>query len=180
MILQLFIQFLLIGMVAFGGGTAMIPLLQRVIVTDQSWLSLNEFIDVIGISQMTPGPIAINAATFIGFNSVYLEYGFFWLGLVGALAATTGVLVIPVVFMTLIIRYEQNPNIKEAINRILSGVKPALVGLILASAMTVALASEINVLKAIWISSLIIVFYRSKIHPIFWILASGILGVIIL
>lgn len=180
MILYLFIQFLLIGMVSFGGGTAMIPLLQRVIVTDQEWLTLNEFIDIIGLSQMTPGPIAINAATFIGFNSVYLEYGNLGVGLIGAIAATGGVLLIPVVFMSVIIAFENNDTIKNIINRILYGIKPALVGLIFASAITLTDATGIRVLSVVWILVAIAIFYKSKWHPIIWIISSGILGMIIL
>lgn len=180
MIITLWIQFILIGMVAFGGGTAMIPLLQRVIVIDQSWLTLNQFIDVIGLSQMTPGPIAINAATFIGFNTVYKEMGGFFLPLSGALTATTGVLFMPTLFISLVIYFEKRYDLKTSINRILNGLKPALVGLILASAITIAFAREFNILSSIWIGSFVIIFYKSKIHPIFWMLVSGILGVIIL
>jgi len=180
MILTLFIQFLLIGMVAFGGGTAMIPLLQRVIVIDQSWLTLNEFIDVIGLSQMTPGPIAINAATFIGFNSAFLEYESLTFGFIGAIVATIGVLMIPIIFMSVIIYFEHNEALKKVINRLIFWITPALVGLIFASALTLVEASGFKVMNFIWITALMILFFKTKVHPIIWILGSGFIGVIIL
>ena len=79
--LQLFISFLQIGALSFGGGYAAMPLIQQQVVTLHGWLSLSEFTDLITISQMTPGPIAINSATFVG-----TRVGGFW----GALCATTG------------------------------------------------------------------------------------------
>jgi len=180
MILILFIQFLLIGMVAFGGGTAMIPLLQRVIVIDQSWLTLNEFIDVIGLSQMTPGPIAINAATFIGFNSAFLEYESLAYGFIGATVATLGVLTFPIIFMSVIIFFEHNETLKKVINRLIYWITPALVGLILASALTLIEASGFKVMNLVWIIIAMILFFKTKVHPFIWILVSGVLGVIIL
>ena len=79
--LQLFISFLQIGMFSFGGGYAAMPLIQGQVVTGHKWLSMAEFTDLITISQMTPGPIAVNSATFVGMKVA---------GVPGALAATLG------------------------------------------------------------------------------------------
>ena len=76
--LQLFLSFLQIGMFSFGGGYAALPLIQEQVVTQHGWLSRSEFTDLITISQMTPGPIAVNSATFVG-----IRLAGFW----GALAA---------------------------------------------------------------------------------------------
>ena len=81
MLINLFISFFKIGLFSFGGGYAALPLIQEEVVDMNSWLSLNEFNDLITISQMTPGPIAINSATFVGIRIA---------GLPGALAATFG------------------------------------------------------------------------------------------
>ena len=80
-LLQLFWSFLQIGAFSFGGGYAAVPLIQSQIVDQHAWLAMSEFTDLITISQMTPGPIAINSATFVG-----TRVGGFW----GALCATTG------------------------------------------------------------------------------------------
>ena len=79
--LQLFLSFLQIGLFSFGGGYAAMPLIQDQVVTAHGWLSMPEFTDLITISQMTPGPIAINSATFVGMKIA---------GVPGAIAATVG------------------------------------------------------------------------------------------
>ena len=79
--LQLFFSFLQVGLFSFGGGYAAMPLIQEQIVTKHGWLNMVEFTDLISISQMTPGPIAVNSATFVG-NKIA--------GIMGALIATAG------------------------------------------------------------------------------------------
>ncbi len=91
--LQLFLSFLQIGLFSFGGGYAAMPLIQNQIVTIHSWLSMSEFTDLITISQMTPGPIAINSATFVGIKIA---------GLPGALIATIGCVLPSCIIVTLI------------------------------------------------------------------------------
>src|SRR5690554_4086258 len=81
-LINLFLSFFKIGVFAFGGGYAMIPLIEREIVKSNNWIRPSEFIDIIGISQMTPGPIAINSATFVGY-----KIG----GVMGSIFATIGV-----------------------------------------------------------------------------------------
>ena len=91
--LQLFLSFLQIGLFSLGGGYAAMPLIQNQIVTIHSWLSMSEFTDLITISQMTPGPIAINSATFVGIKIA---------GLPGALIATIGCILPSCIIVTLI------------------------------------------------------------------------------
>ena len=93
--LELFLSFLQIGLFSFGGGYAALPLIQGQIVTVHGWLGMSEFTDLITISQMTPGPIAINAATFVGIKIA---------GVPGALAATLGCILPSCVIVTLIAR----------------------------------------------------------------------------
>ena len=81
-LVSLFLTFLKIGTFSFGGGYAMIPFMQREIIENHNWISNNVFMDIIGISQMTPGPVSINSATFIGFKVS---------GILGSVAATLGV-----------------------------------------------------------------------------------------
>ena len=94
-LLQLFWSFLQIGLFSFGGGYADMPLIQAQIVTQHGWLGMAEFTDLVTISQMTPGPIAINAATFVGLRVA---------GVSGALAATVGCMLPSCVLVTLLAR----------------------------------------------------------------------------
>lgn len=180
MLLNLWVQFFLIGMVAFGGGTAMIPVLERVIVDDQGWLSIQQFIDVIGLSQMTPGPIAINGATFIGYHSVALETASTLQAFLGAGVATLGVLMAPVIMMSIVITFEHKPAVKKWISKLLIGLKPALVGLILASALSIGQAVDGTILHFALLIGLFLGLLKTKIHPILFIVGAGIFGVFVL
>ena len=93
--LQLFLSFLQIGALSFGGGYAAMPLIQEQIVTRHGWLSMGEFTDLVTIAEMTPGPIAINAATFVGTRVA---------GIPGAMAATVGCILPACILVTLIAR----------------------------------------------------------------------------
>ena len=93
--IALFLVFVKIGCFAFGGGYAVIPLISKFVVEENAWLSMKELIDLISISQMTPGPIAINSATFVG-QKVY--------GLVGSIIATAG-FVLPQLVLMLVLGY---------------------------------------------------------------------------
>jgi chromate transporter len=177
-LLELLWQFILIGMVAFGGGTAMIPLLQRTIVQDQAWLSLNEFINIIGLSQMTPGPIAVNAATFIGYLTSYQETNLISSAILGATLATTGVIIVPTLLMSFVLWFEKSEVIQNNIRKILFGLKPALVGLILASATTIGLTIEGNVIHLVLLVATLALLFKTKISPILMLLAGGLLGMV--
>ena len=91
--LQLFLSFLQIGLFSFGGGYAAMPLIQGQIVDAHGWLTMSEFTDLITISQMTPGPIAVNSATFVGINIA---------GIPGAIVATIGCILPSCIIVTLL------------------------------------------------------------------------------
>jgi|OM-RGC.v1.019380829 Chromate transport protein ChrA len=180
LLINIWLQFFLIGLVAFGGGTAMIPVLARVIVEDQGWLSIGQFIDVIGLSQMTPGPIAINAATFIGYQSVILETGELWASLIGATVATLGVLIAPILLMSLVIGFEHKKSVQTWLNRLIYGLKPALVGLIIASALSIGQAIEGSILHFLLLFGLVFALLKTRVHPIIYIVIAGAFGVFVL
>lgn len=127
--LQLFLSFAKVGLFGFGGGYAMLSLLQEEIVSAPNcWLTLNEFTDIVAISQLTPGPIMVNSATYVG----YVVTGNVW----GSLLATFGVclpsLVIMLIFSRFYLRFRKN----RYMEMIFSTLKPATVGLILAAAIS--------------------------------------------
>lgn len=121
-ILMLFLTFLKIGAFTFGGGYAMIPMIQREVVDKKKWLSADDILDIVAIAETTPGPIAINAATFVGYKTA---------GFLGALSATLGVVIPSFVIITLIAmiftRFKDNEIVKNAFWGIRIGVLALIV-----------------------------------------------------
>lgn len=126
--LRLFLSFLQIGAFSFGGGYAAMPLIQEQVVTINGWLTVGDFTDLVTISQMTPGPIAINAATFVG-NRVA--------GLPGALSATVGVILPSCIFVTILaylyVRY-RNLSLMQGV---LKSLRPAVVSMIFVAGLII-------------------------------------------
>ena len=131
-LIDLFITFLIIGISAFGGGYAVMPLIQNYIVDSRHWITMNELADITSLSQMTPGPIMINSATFVG-----IKVG----GNVGGLIATLGS-VIPSFILVLILGYlfAKHGNL-HFIQNIMKGLRPTIVGLIAVAALTLFITS---------------------------------------
>lgn len=185
--LELFLTFLKIGAVSFGGGYAMIPLIQDEVVT-HGWLSLNEILNFIAVSESTPGPIAINMATFVGSSQG---------GLLGAFCATLGV-VLPSFIIILIVASVIKGLLKYAgVQAFLNGLRPVVVGLILGTAITIFMQVifafeniQTSIIsfdyKALIIFAIVVgihCFYKWKtkktISPILLIIISAILGLIL-
>lgn len=126
--LQLFLSFLQIGMFSFGGGYAAMPLIQEQVVNQHGWLSLGEFTDLVTISQMTPGPIAVNSATFVGIKIA---------GLPGALAATLGCILPSCVIVTglayVYLRYRK----LSVLQSVLDSLRPAVVAMIASAGISI-------------------------------------------
>lgn len=118
---QLFLSFLQIGLFSFGGGYAAMPLLQEQLVARNSWLSVQEFADLVTIAEMTPGPIAVNAATFVGTKLA---------GFPGALAATAGVILPACILVTCIARLYLKYRNLSILQGILGTLRPAVVAMI--------------------------------------------------
>ncbi len=171
LLVSLFLAFLTIGMMSFGGGYAMLPLFERIVVIDNAWLTMERFVDMIAISQVTPGPIAINSATFIGFHQTA--------DVLGAAVATLGVVLVPVMLVLSVVHFDKAFQRSRAVRRVLSGLKPALVGLILASVFSVATNALIDWKAFAILGVLLVLLVKVKAHPMVVILLSGILGMLI-
>lgn len=176
-ILELFWAFLTIGMVSFGGGYAMLPLFERMVVHDQNWITMSRFVDMIAISQVTPGPIAINSATFIGFQTMQ-EFGLLY-GIFGSAMSTLGVVFVPVILVAIVSKYYQAFKTSKVVKGIFLGLRPALVGLILASVLSVAQNAIIDWFGYAIVVVALILLVRFRLHPILVIFVSGVLGIII-
>lgn len=125
--LQLFITFLQIGMFSFGGGYAVMPMIQRYIVEQRGWITFHQLADITSISQMTPGPIAINAATFVGVKVA---------GPLGGVVATIGSITPSFILLILLAYFFFRNSNLYYIQDILKGLRPAIVSLILIAAIS--------------------------------------------
>lgn len=125
---ELWLSFIQIGFFSIGGGYATIPLIQQKVVEQAGWLSQREFTDIITISQMTPGPLAVNASTFVG-----IRLG----GVTGALVATIGCVASGLIISWLLYRLFTRGDENYCLGRILDALKAASVGLIAAAAATI-------------------------------------------
>ena len=178
-LLELFITFLKIGAFTFGGGYAMLPLIEEEVIR-HNWMSLTELVDFIAVSEGTPGPFAINVATYIG-----TTVG----GLPGALCATIGVVIPSFVIILLVAQVISKFKKSALVSGIMSGLKPAVVGLIatsLLSVSTTALFPEgfsysyltsLPFIGSIIILALCLFLSFKKIHPIIIIIISAVLGI---
>ena len=175
--LQLFLSFLQIGLFSFGGGYAAMPLIQEQIVDTHGWLSMSEFTDLITISQMTPGPIAINSATFVGIKIA---------GLAGAAVATAGCIFPSCVIVTLLAKiYLKYRNVKT-FQSVLDSLRPAVVAMIAAAGVSILTsafwqnADKIILAETDWSMVLIfliclILLIKAKWNPILVMLLAGLM-----
>lgn len=169
-ILKLFLSFLKIGAFSFGGGYAMLPLIRKEIIEVHGWLTVKEFIDILAVVEMTPGPVAINSATFLGYKVA---------GIWGSIAATVGV-ILPSIVIILIIahflsKFRESPYIDYAFR----GIRPVVLGLVTSAALTVAKDAIIDI-KSLIIGGVLFYFVSFKdMHPITAIILAGIAGAII-
>lgn len=133
--LQLFLVFIQIGIFGFGGGYSMISLIQGQIVTQYHWMTMQEFTDVVAISQMTPGPIGINAATYCGYTAVQNAGLSESMAILGSAVATFALVLPSFILMILISKMLYKYMNTTAIQSIFIGLRPAIVGLVGAAAL---------------------------------------------
>lgn len=184
--LKLFITFLEIGAVSFGGGYGMISLIREKVMLN-AWLTEEELLNVIAVAESTPGPIAVNMATFVGANQG---------GILGSLCATLGVVLPSFIIILIIAALIKNLMKYKGVSAFLSGVRPCVAGLIIATAITMLLSKllnftglnssvQIDFYGVIIFLSLIIfgLIYKkmkkSKPSPILMIIISAFLGAIL-
>lgn len=180
--LQLFYTFFKIGLFGFGGGYAMISMIQGEVVTRHEWLSSNEFTDIIAISQMTPGPIGINSATYVGYSAVVNAGYSHAVGILGSTIATVSVVLPSFILMVLIskffLKYQKHPIIAS----VFEGLRLGVVGLLAAAALVLMNGENFGTYNWQILTSIIlfagtfIASYRYKVNPILLIVICGIIG----
>lgn len=133
--LQLFFTFFQIGLFGFGGGYGMLSLIQSQTVYNHAWLTSAEFTNIVAISQMTPGPIGINAATYCGYTAVHNAGMGEWLSILGSATATLALVLPSFILIILICRVFMKYMNTPTVQNVMSGLRPAVVGLIAAAAL---------------------------------------------
>ena len=180
-------MFLKIGIFTFGGGYSMVALIQNEVVEKEGWMTAQEFTDILAISQMTPGPVGINTATYAGYTAVVNMGLPFWQGVVGSLLASFAVILLPVVAMMIVYGYLSRRKGNQLVDKMLQVLRLTVVGLIAAAALLLLTRESFGIpgLNLQFITSILIfaaVFYfslRHRTNPIILILASGLVGLVV-
>ncbi len=177
--LELFITFFKIGLFTFGGGYAMLPLIQEEVIA-HGWLEVSDIVNFIAVSESTPGPFAINISTYVG-----METG----GFLGAVCATLGVILPSFIVILIVARFYKKFKESKTVSSVMTGLRPAVIGLIGSALLSIAITvffpqglSFSNIVPADLIVSLIIsvimtVLVFKKVHPIIIIVLSAIAGI---
>ncbi len=191
---QLAWTFFVIGAFTFGGGYAMLSLIQNQVVVEHAWITESAFTDIVAVSQMTPGPIGINSATYVGYEVLQGATGSHLLGICGSLTATLAIMLPSFIIMLLIVRFYEKFKTSTLYAGTMSFVKPAVVGLIGAAAVililkvtwtgfspSVAVVSDNFPDWKSWVllGGALAAGYWGKVNPIYLIIAGAILGIIL-
>ena len=194
LILQLMWTFFIIGAFTIGGGYAMLSLIQNEVVVAHGWISESTFTDIVAVSQMTPGPIGINAATYVGYDVLFQATGSQALGVCGSLAATLALILPSVVIMLLIVRFYTRFRSSTLYAGTMDFLKPCVAGLIGAAALVLMVKTtwtdfvpSIDIVAEnfpdwrswVLLAAAFIASWWRKINPILIILAAAGLGLLL-
>lgn len=182
---QLFLSYLKIGFFGFGGGYAMLSLIQNEVVVQHAWMTNAEFADIVAVSQITPGPIAINSATYVGYT-VGSQAGGTVMGIVGSVIATFAVCLPSLTLMILVARFFMRLHGNRVVEGAMRGMRPVVIGMIAAAALLLIFPrsndpGEANFIDC-WSWALFgAVFTGSyfKVNPILLIVLSAAAGIVI-
>lgn len=169
--LALFWSFLKIGIFGFGGGYAILALIENEVVDIHGWMTTTEFTDIVAISQATPGPIVINCATYVGYTATD--------SIIGSAIATFAVCLPSLILASLAARFIYKFRDNKYVDAAFKGLRPAVVGLILAAGLTLINHDNFTDYISIIIFAVVAVCSYFKVNPIFLLMLSGIAGYLI-
>ncbi len=192
--LQLAWTFFVIGAFTIGGGYAMLSLIQNQVVVEHPWISEATFTDIVAVSQMTPGPVGINSATYVGYNVLVNATGSQVLGVCGSLTATLALMIPSFIIMLLIVKFYQKFKTSKLYAGTMDWLKPCVVGLIGAAAVILMFKTTwsdgVPSVQVVadnfpdWKSWVLLggafaASYWGKVNPIYVILAGAAAGIVI-
>ncbi|PIM75112.1 chromate transporter [Fusobacterium polymorphum] len=169
--LKLFYVFFKVGLFSFGGGYAILPLMQHEVVDVNKWINYKDFVDIVAISQITPGPISINLATHVGYRIG---------GILGSTIATTSVVLPSIIIVSIIVIFLKKFNKLPVVQRIFKSLRVTIVGLILAAGIALFVKENFIDYKSYIIFATVLIgglFF--KIGSITLVILSGIAGAIL-
>lgn len=166
--LKLFWSFFKIGLFGFGGGYGMISMIQFDVVDKNGWMTNSEFADILALSQMTPGPISINCATYIGYNQG---------GVIGAIFTTFALCLPTVLLMVAVITWLFKNEENHYVKALLASLIPIVVGLIFSAGVLMMNKENFIGFESVIICAIVfIATFFFKVNPIYLIIMSGIFG----
>lgn len=180
--IQLFLSFLQVGALSFGGGYAAMPLIQEQVVNSHSWLTMTEFTNLITIAEMTPGPIAINAATFVGTQIA---------GVLGAVIATLGCILPSCIVVTLLAYIYMKYRNMSLLQGTLASLRPAVVAMIAKAGITILISAffldgtvtfirqNVCISMIFFFGIALILLRKFKVNPILAMVLCGVANVIL-
>ena len=182
---ELLCSFLMIGLFSFGGGYGMLSVIQGEVVTRHAWLTAAEFTDIVAVSQMTPGPIGINSATYVGYTAVLNATGSEALAVLGSLTASLAVMLPSIVLMLIVSRFFMKYSKHRNVENVFRLLRPAVVGLIASAALLLMteenFGSPTETPLQFWVSVALFVaafvamkFF--KVSPILILILAGVFG----
>lgn len=167
LLLQACLSFLKVGAFSFGGGYAVLAFIQREVVDTYGWISPDSFVDIVAIAEMTPGPIAVNSSTFVGYRLG---------GVLGGVLCSAATLLVPfllaLVASVFFTRFQDSKGLKNA----LAGIRPAVIGLIAAACLSIGKVSFSGLESLIFFAVALFMVWRCKVSPILALVTCGGLG----
>ena len=182
---QLFYTFLKVGLFSFGGGYGMLSVIQGEIVTRHAWLTSAQFTDIVAVSQMTPGPIGINSATYVGYTAAMNATGSLAIAVCGSLLASLAVMLPSFAIMLTIRRYFMKYCKHPSVEAVFAALRPAVVGLIASAALLLMTEENFGSLQVspvqfavsvLLFAAAFVATYRFKLSPITIVIAAGLFG----
>ena len=169
LLIQLFFTFMKIGVFTFGSGYAMLALAEVEVVNNHHWLTAEQFADAVALAEVTPGPIMVNMATFVGTKVS---------GVPGALMATLGLIIPPIIALIVIAKLYIDFKDSSLLDKVFAGLRPAVIGLIITVVLKLGRTTFLDI-RSVLITITTVVGIFLGVHPIVMVVASGVLGLLI-
>ena len=169
-LIQMFLIFARIGGFTFGGGYAMLPMLQKEVVEKYKWATNDELLDYYAIGQCTPGVIAVNTATFIGYKLK---------GIPGAIFATLGVVTPSVIIIGIIAAFVSNFRDLEVVQWAFSGIRAAVVALILSASIKIGKKSIVDIFTVLIFIAVTVLSFFTDLSPVVFVITAAVCGLVI-
>ena len=169
MYFALFLAFLRVGFFAFGGGLAALPLIEKEVVERTTWLTQREFLELVTLSELTPGPIAVNSATFTGFRVG---------GMLGAFVATSAFCLPSLILVAITSRFLVHFTDSSWVTHFLRGLRPVILALLISVALSFLQRGVDNVFSLLLLAGGVVLFSLRRVNPVLLLLLAGLLGIL--